>query len=358
MKYKIPIVSVCILIIAIIFLSGNNGQKNGTVRVGVIIPLSENAATIGEKVRRGIMIATEEANEPRIQFVFEDGGIEPRKALSAYQKLTNVDDISMFVGPFGPDQIMSIAPILKSEDVMLGVTLCENRFRSYPQIFCTYPSIPDQTESGVRIIQRLRLKKIGFLTQIGEVGDIIEHELKEREVEGGYTVAVAGRIKPGERDFRTLIAKIKAAQTDAIYFASLPEEGYIILQQLNALGYSGKIFAVFDAVDEKLAALGSAAEEVYLPGHISPIFQEKFVAQYTQKYGETPDLYAALGHSIAITLINGLRKNDFELKNIKEKIIGMTADTGITDFQFKPDQTVAIPVETLLFRDGKMREME
>ncbi len=339
-------------------LTNQNKEKTNAVQVGVIIPLSENVAELGENVRRGIDMAAKNIGDTHITFMYEDGGIEPKKALSAYQKLTSVNDVHIFIGPFGPDQIMSIAPILKQNEIMLGITLCDDRFQKYPQIFCTYPSIPDQTMSGVKSIMSLNIKKLGFITQSGELGDLIEKNLKENQNPGGYSLIASDRMKQGDRDFRTIITKMKAAGVDGIYTASLPDEGYIILKQLRSLGYNGPILSVFDATEEKLKELGTVAEGIYLPGHISPEFQSDFTKVYKEKYSKEPDMYAALGYSIATNLINGLQSNNMKIDGLKEKLIGTKTNTAIIDFKYKQDQTVSIPVESLIFKDGKIQEIK
>ncbi len=357
-RITIYIVSIVVVVGAIVLVNQRGAPSSSRVNVGVIIPLSEDVAKLGENIRIGIEMAAADQNDPNIHFVYEDGGIEPKKALTAYQKLVSIDRTKIFIGPFGPDQIMSIAPILKSDNVMLGVTLCDDRFQPYAAVFCTYPSIPDQTVSGVTAIHKVGVKKLGFITQTGELGDLIESELKKHQIDGGYSLVISERMKLGDRDFRTIITKVKAAGVDGIYTASLPDEGYILLKQLRNLGYSGPVFAVFDTVEEKLAALGTAAEGVYLPGHISPTFKTEFTAKFKAKYGTEPDMYSALGYSIAINLINGLRANDYQVEGLRPRLVGTTTDTAIVGFTYNPDQTVSIPVESLIFQDGKIREME
>ncbi len=360
-RILIALAGIIVVAGAIILINQNVHQKNGPTRagisVGVIIPLSGDVAELGENLKRGIDMAIEGTDEKNIKFIYEDGGIEPRKALTAYQKLVSLDDTHIFIGPFGPDQLLSIAPILKSQEIMLGVTLCDERFKPYAGVFCTYPSIPDQTMSGIEAIKSSGVKKLGFITQTGELGDIVESELKKHQTEGNYSLVISERMKQGDRDFRTIITKVKAAGVDGIYTASLPDEGYILLRQLRELGYKGQIFSVFDAVEDKLAALGQVAEGVYLPGHISPVFKSEFTSKFKEKYGKEPDMYAALGHSIAINLINGLHSNSYKQERLKEKLIGTKTDTAIVGFEYKNDQTVSIPVESLIFKDGKIREL-
>lgn len=351
---------VLIIVIGLLFFLNleNQSQPVREVKVGVIIPLSGDVASLGEKVMRGIEIANKQFDaEDHIRFIYEDGGIEPKKAVTAYQKLFSLNQAHLFIGPFGPDQTLAVAPILKPADLMLAISLCEDRFKPHPQIFCTYPSIPEQVTSAIPIIRSQQIKKLALIVPNSELGLIVEQELKDHQTEGGYEINIVEKIKLGDRDFRTQIAKIKAAGSDALYFGSLPEEGYVLLKQLYDLNFSGPKIAFFDAVEERLKDLGPAAEGVYLPGHISPRFDEGFVEKYQENYKEEPDLYGALGHSIASALIEALRNNNFQEEKLTSHLIDLDTDTAITGFKFTPNRTVSIPVEVLLFKNGKMQQL-
>lgn len=165
-------------------------------------------------------------------------------------------------------------------------------------------------------------------------------------------------MKQGDKDFRTLVAKVKSAGVDGIYTASLPDEGYLLVKQIRELQFRGPLFSVFDATEEKLTELGSASEGLYLPGHISPTFDADFTASYKERFNQNPDMYGALGHSIGITLLSALKENSVKTSGLKVKLIGRTLSTAIINFSFKTDQTVSIPVESFVFRGGKMVGMK
>ena len=357
MYKKLIIVTTIVAVGVAILILGQPHNYSKTIKIGVIAPLSGETASLGQKIRNGIELARTDTHAgEHIQFIYEDGDITPKTALTAYRKLTSVDKVDYIIGPFGPDQIMPIAPLLKSSDVLIGITLCDERFLKYPPVFCTYPSIPDQTRSGIRSVKTAGVQKLGLITQTGELGDTIENELIKGQADGDYTLVRSDRLKPGDKDFRTIITKLKASGVNGIYTATLPDEGYILLKQLRDLGFSGRVFSVFDATEEKLRAMDTAAEGVYFPGHISPQFEPNFVSEYTNTYGDTPDMYGAIGHSIASTLIEALIENNFQKDELAKKLVGRNEKTAIDGFTFRTDHTVSVPVESLIFLNGKLNE--
>lgn len=358
MKNKILIIIVVVVLITFGIIQGSLRSSDTRLKIGVILPLSDETASLGEKVRNGIKLAVNSYDlENRIEFIYEDGKIEPKNAVTAYQKLKSIDKAKLMIGPFGPDQTMAIAPLLDKNNILINISLCEDRFQKYPQIFCTYPSIPDQTMGGVEAIQHANVKKLGIIAPTGELGDLIIQSLENYQEDGGYKILVIERIKQGDTDFRTPIAKLKVQNVEGIYLASLPDEGYRLLKQINELQFNGKVFAVFDAVEEKLVELGKAAEGVYLPGHISPLFEKEFVEKYEATYHEVPDMYGALGHSTAITLLQALEENNLSTDGLSEKLVGRKEKTAVVNFTFKTDHTISIPVESLIFENGKIREL-
>ena len=355
MKKSIKYISSVVLLFIIVAIIVTN-KSTDILKIGVILPLSGESSSLGEKIKRGIDLAIGESNsENKFDFIYEDGGMTPRSALNAYQKLTNIDKVSVFIGPFGPDQIMSLAPVLKDEQIVLGVSLCEDRFIKYVQIFCTYPAISDQIKSGITTIQKNNLKSIAIVVPKGILGDAVRGELEKYQSDSGYKIVATENIQQGEKDFRSIITKIKSYKTDGVYIASLPEEGYRLIKQFRELEYKGHILAEVDFDENILKDYGNIAEGIYLPGHISPEFEKSFSERYRLIYKEEPDMYAALGHSIASSILKSFSGRDFK----KDRLFNQeNTRTAIIDFRFKDDRTVSIPVETLIFKDQKIQRLK
>ncbi len=71
MKKIIGIIVLIIIVILLVALGGGSKGETGPIKIGVVAPLSGDAAQYGEPVRNGVMIAVDNINGA--------GGINGRK---------------------------------------------------------------------------------------------------------------------------------------------------------------------------------------------------------------------------------------------------------------------------------------
>ena len=88
-----------------------------TIRIGVIAPLTGIAADYGAEMKAGI----EAAGGTNITFIYEDDKCDPKEAVTAYKKLTEIDKVSLIVGPACGSPQEAIAPLLAGTDILVIV---------------------------------------------------------------------------------------------------------------------------------------------------------------------------------------------------------------------------------------------
>jgi len=88
-------------------------------------------------------------------------------------------------------------------------------------------------------------------------------------------------------------------------------------------------------------------------------FNEDFATRYQEKYDKEPDLYAAIGHSIAHILLTSLDENNWELDDLTDKFISKKwDDTAIVGFELREDRTVTMPLLEFWFTGGKLEQLK
>ncbi|MCA9488257.1 MAG: ABC transporter substrate-binding protein, partial [Nanoarchaeota archaeon] len=100
----------------ILIFSGGDKQN---VEIGIITDLTGPAAYWGTSSQVGAELAVEELKEEGydINLVYEDYRLDSSEALSAVQKLVNVDDVDGVYAEFNPAAI-SAGSFLKGKDVL------------------------------------------------------------------------------------------------------------------------------------------------------------------------------------------------------------------------------------------------
>jgi branched-chain amino acid transport system substrate-binding protein len=138
----------------------------------------------------------------------------------------------------------------------------------------------------------------------------------QRAVQLGLTELGRQTIDKKSTDFRTVLAAVKRARPDVVYFGGTVANGAALLvQQMRALGIEAAFMGPDAILDTTLIDIaGPAAEGVYAtfvgvpPDQTETDLGRKFVAAYREKYNEPPEAYAQLGFDAAQTLIAALQQ--------------------------------------------------
>src|SRR5580765_8922444 len=103
-----------------------SGSK-GTVKVGVLLPLTGNTAWAGRTNRLAAMIAAEEVNAQdlaggyKIELVFGDSQCEPRPAHDQAQRLISQEKVQLLIGEWCSSASVAVAQVANDEKIPLLV---------------------------------------------------------------------------------------------------------------------------------------------------------------------------------------------------------------------------------------------
>ena len=116
--------SVLVILIIIVGISfavnwNKNDSKSDTkIKVGVILPLSGDYAVLGESVKNSMQLSYNELEKKNVELIYEDGGFNSVKAVSAYKKLQDIDNVDIVIGLDSPT-LESIKPVINKTDELL-----------------------------------------------------------------------------------------------------------------------------------------------------------------------------------------------------------------------------------------------
>ena len=126
-----------IIVLAVVFwggvkLLGTKDEKTKEpIKIGAILPLTGPASFVGEGMSYAIQIAAEEINRQggiggrEIQLILENSMSEGKTAVSAIQKLINVDKIDLLIGG-STYEMMAISPIAEQNKIPI-ITPCSSK---------------------------------------------------------------------------------------------------------------------------------------------------------------------------------------------------------------------------------------
>ena len=317
------------------------GTSTGAaIKLGGIGPLTGGAAIYGNATKYGSELAVEEINAlGGIQFEikWEDDEHDAEKSVNAYNNLKDWG-MQMLVGTTtttpcvavsaetNADHMFELTPSASSTDVIDGK---DNVF----QMCFTDPN------QGTASAQYISEKKLG--TKIAVIYNnsdaystgIYNKFAAEAENLGLEIVSATTFTEDTANDFSVQLGEAKSAGADLIFLPIYYTPASLILKQAADMGYDPDFFGV-DGMDGILTLEGfdtSLAEGVMLltpfSADASDEKTQNFVSKYKEKYGDTPNQFAADAYDCVYAIYEACQK------------AGITADMSVSDICDKMIET-------------------
>ncbi len=236
-------------------------------RIGAMDALTGVGESYGNPIVQAKQMAVEEINAAggingrMLELIAEDSKCNAQDAITAYNKLTDVDGVRIILGTTCSGAMLGAAPLAESEGVILlsASATSPDIMGAGDYIFRT--AINDD-QLGIDTGNTIHVDGHHHLATITESTDYAEGARRTTvarfEQLGGHVVA-AESYATDITDFRTQLTKLIAAQPDAVYLASQGEfSGGTIIKQLRELGYEGPIYT--ESVNTGPEALSIAGE--------------------------------------------------------------------------------------------------
>ena len=302
---------------------GDNGDSSNTLKLGVIGPLTGDAALYGTAVANGAKIAAEEINALgglQIEINVQDDEHDPEKSVNAYNNLLDWK-AQIIVGSVTSapcaavaaeayeDRVFMLTPSASSTDVIKG------RDNVYQMCFTD----PNQGSASATYIAEKKLgTKIAVIYNNGDAYSTgIYQTFAQKATELNLNV-VATETFPSDKttDFKTQLQAAKDAGADLLFLPIYYTPASLIMGQAKDMGYAPKIFGV-DGMDGILTMKGfepSMAEGVMLLTPFSADAEDAkdFVTKYQQKHGDVPNQFAADAYDCVYAIYEALTENNVD----------------------------------------------
>jgi branched-chain amino acid transport system substrate-binding protein len=128
MKSHLAVLAAVLLLAAPSAALAQAGSK-GTVKVGVLLPLTGNTAWAGKTNRIAAAIAAEEVNAQdlaggyKVELVFGDSQCEPRAAHDQAQRLISQEKVQLLIGEWCSSASIAVAQVANDEKIPLLVNI-------------------------------------------------------------------------------------------------------------------------------------------------------------------------------------------------------------------------------------------
>ena len=311
---------------------GTTGESTTKVaKIGVVAPLSGDLSALGLGIRNSVDLAIRQANEAKtvpgwtLELAAEDDEAKPDVGKNAATKLAGEDEVVGVVGALNSSVSQSLQPVFAAANIVqispanTGPSLTmgpdtANPKRAYPTFFRTCTT--DIVQGGFAanyLLNTAGIKKVATIHDKKTYGQGLVDAFTKKYTDLGGEIVAAETINPDDKDYGSVITKVKGANPEAVYYGGEYPQAGPLSQQMKAAGLNVPLMGgdgIFDPAFIELAGKtsdGDLATSVGAPTDTAESAQ-KFVADYKAAgFKEPYGAYGAQSYDAANAIINALK---------------------------------------------------
>ena len=286
----------------------SSGSDSEVIKIGAIGPVTGAAAVYGQAVKNGAELAVEEINAAggingaQVEFKFEDDEHDAEKAVNAYNNLKDWG-MQALLGTVTSAPCVAVGEVANQDNMFLltpsgPAVECVQ----YDNAFRVCFSDPMQgLESAKYIGENGLASKVAVIYDSSDVYStgIYEAFVKEAANQDFEVVAAEAFTSESKTDFSVQLQKAKDSGAELVFLPFYYSEASLVLKQAAGMNYN-PIFFGCDGMDGILAVEGFDANLANNLMFLSPFTPtstdeaiQKFVTAFKDKYGDTPNQFAA-----------------------------------------------------------------
>lgn len=298
-KYLVSglLIVVCVLIIGYMQIPPKS-VSGEPIKIGALFPLTGGLAHYGEPAEKSARLAMEEINANGgvdgrpLEIDFQDHQCKPPVAVSIFQQMSAVKNIDIFTSVACTGTVVSIAPLLQDDQVLLLNTVTGTAVSGIsPLVFRNYASDADVARLFADYVVEKNVKKVAVIYEETEYAKGLKIML-EANLAGKDIELIGEGYSPETTDMRTQISKLKAAQPDLLFISPQTiTSADKVLRQMEELSFRPQILLVNENIYRSTEL--TAKYSTTLEGAISVDYilektskAQRVLGSYEKKYGE------------------------------------------------------------------------
>lgn len=295
----------CKALVVALMLSASPAYAQKVIKIGVLGPLTGDLAYAGQFQLRGAQLRAEQINaqqkDIKIEIIAEDDESKCDRSVAAARKLISRDQIHALLGAWQSTCTLAIVPITKQAEIPQYTTSVATPITQQGSEWIFRVGLQTgklNRETIGYAVKTLGRKRIAILSSSEEVGKSFAATSETALKELGLQPVAKEEYSRGDKDFSGQLGRIKAANPDALIFATGFQEQAIIARQVRELGMNVQLLGGDTILgNPKFVELagkdieGAILATVFLPTDDDSSIGG-FVKAYRERFKETPDPWA------------------------------------------------------------------
>ncbi|MGO4560074.1 ABC transporter substrate-binding protein [Mesorhizobium sp. 2RAF21] len=249
------------------------GIANADVVLGVVGPVTGQYASFFDQITHGAKAATEAINAKgglngeKIVLQIEDDACDPKQAVAVANKLAS-QPVAAVIGHFCSSSSIPASDVYAESGIPMISAASTNPLltdRGLTTVFRT--SGRDDQQAGVAaaaIVDKKLGTKVAIVHDKSTYGQGLAEGVKKGLNEKGVTEVVFDTVTQGDKDFSTLISKLKQANVDLVFFGGYFAEGGLLVRQAREQGLQATFMGGDGIAASEFASIAGPAADGFL----------------------------------------------------------------------------------------------
>lgn len=322
----ILLVALCLLAVAAVTTGCYLTQKQpdpSVITIGAILPLTGELSSYSTGPRKALELAVEQQNVnggingKKLALVIEDSRGNSAQAVTAFNKLADIDNAVACIGPITSPEVLSVAPVANSKQMSI-ISPSSTSVDITPAgdyVFRTINVDSIETESFAAYVKRdMNITNIGILADPAAGTMSYANSFVKFFTAQGGTIVINEVLPQGASDYRSSISKILAKKPEAIYLAGVSNEIGELVRQIRSIDSRVTLLSYQSAEDKRVVEIASDAvnglvfSSTTLPEATLGAPHKAFVDSVSKGSGSQPEVFAAESYDAFNIVVEALRR--------------------------------------------------
>lgn len=293
-----------------------SASAQGPIRIGVVTPLSGTYSALGQQVKWGIELATQEINAAggimgrKVELLFEDEEANPSVATPKAEKLFQVAKVDFLTGTVNSASTLAVGQLAERNNRLIATTVSFSDAitgeKCSPNVFRVNARAGQQSAALAEWLSKAKPNaKVFYLGPDYEMGRSTVAAFKSAAGKKGASTVGEVFAPLDNKDYSTFFGQVRAGHPDVMYTSVAGNDTVRLLNQMSQYGLLKNMMVVGASgtvTSQNLQAIGKAAEgfvtgvgysvEIDLPEN------RKFVTAFQNYAKAAPDLYGADSYGV------------------------------------------------------------
>jgi ABC-type branched-subunit amino acid transport system substrate-binding protein len=364
--YKRPVIIILAVALLLSALACSKTEIE-TTRIGCVLSLTGLLGPKGTERLDAARLAVSEINtgggvlSRQVELLEADDATDPDKCLARVKKMTEKDNVQVFIGGMSSDAVMATGPYLAEEQVVLvSPSATSGEISGQPWTHWFFRTAPHDTLQGIilaDIIQQKGYMRLATVVLANSYGMGLEQAvvdaLKKEGWTGEHTLSIY--YEPDEKDFSAQLQNIKDNDPDVVLAVTYVEDGIVLFRQALEMGlddiawlgcdgnYSEYMFEDAQCAEFMARAIVAGTRSI---GPSDDNYRA-FTNAYSTAYGREPGIYCDTTYDAVHMVAKAIDKAGvYDGKAIKDALLVLGQKyhgaSGIITFNEKGDRISGI----------------